>query len=581
MIFAPFIVLLMIFIAVAVSTYVIVKKDVLALQSQTLSNTIQAISYSLADTRIDTRSTAMMVNEDYQELYEYIANEDLAGISDEFSFHIKTSRQDGYAFLTVDGRLLSHTEGEYNLEQLKKYAEMASEAEEHVVSGSDVLLGNSVCEFTACQMFNNEKEFIGTVFIVGMVISDEKTIERIKTEVGSEVLMFDREKCIGTTLAKDKGDIVLDPIIRAEVFDKGERFVGKSDMLGSDGLYAALPLKSPKGEVVACVLVKSDTSITDKMLGLLYSGVPVVVLIVLVISVMLFRDVMYRIIMPIGQLDEQLQVIATGDMRQTTSVKTKCKEILSLEESVAEMQNKIRGIIRPIQEANRHISSSASMLSTSSENLSNASNRQAASLEEISSAMEEMNANIQQNTDNSIQTNKVTEEVSGLIGSMNTSSSNSYEAIKNIAEDISAINDLVSQTNILALNASVEAARAGEAGKGFAVVAKEVGRLADQTKTTADGITETSTACIQEAEVAYNYVQQVLPKIEKIVKLVKEITAASVEQNAGVGQVNEAIIDLNKVTQENAAGSEEIAASARDLKHMIDDMNKAMNVFKV
>ncbi len=581
MIFAPFIVLLMIFIAVTVSTYVIVKKDVLALQSQTLSNTIQAISYSLADTRIDTRKTAMMVNEDYQELYEYIANEDLAEISDEFSFHIKTSRQDGYAFLTVDGRLLSHTEGEYNLEQLKKYAEMASEAEDHVVSGSDVLLGNSVCEFTACQMFNNEKEFIGTVFIVGMVISDEKTIERIKTEVGSEVLMFDREKCIGTTLAKDKGGIELDPIIRADVFDKGERFVGKSDMLGSDGLYAALPLKSPKGEVVACVLVKSDTSITDKMLGLLYSGVPVVVLIVLLISVMLFRDVMYRIIMPIGQLDEQLQVIATGDMRKTTSVKTKCKEILSLEESVAEMQNKIRGIIRPIQEANRHISSSASMLSTSSENLSNASNRQAASLEEISSAMEEMNANIQQNTENSIQTNKVTEEVSGLIGSMNTSSSNSYEAIKNIAEHISAINDLVSQTNILALNASVEAARAGEAGKGFAVVAKEVGRLADQTKTTADGITETSTACIQEAEVAYNYVQQVLPKIEKIVKLVKEITAASVEQNAGVGQVNEAIIDLNKVTQENAAGSEEIAASARDLKHMIDDMNKAMNVFKV
>ena len=195
--------------------------------------------------------------------------------------------------------------------------------------------------------------------------------------------------------------------------------------------------------------------------------------------------------------------------------------------------------------------------------------------------MEEMTANIQQNTDNSLQTNKIAKDVDKLVGEMSETSNKSFNAIKQIADNIESINELVSQTNILSLNASVEAARAGDQGKGFAVVAKEVGRLAEQTHDTADGINTTASASIHEAELAYNNVMQIVPKIEEIVSLINEITTASVEQSSGVGQVNAAIADLNRVTQENAAASEQIAASTSEMQRQLDGIRDLVSVFKV
>ncbi len=552
------------------------------MQRQTLQNSMHSILYTIDDVGLDAVSTAMRFNDDYKELYTAIAEEDVDQIDEEMRFCCNIARQKGYIFVSVDGRVLASSFEDVVEENVLRAVSETSESENHTLRGFAYLSEGKLCEFGAAQVFNNEKEFVGTVFMIGMIADDKKCLDGIKEGIALDILVLDRNHCTASTIeGLNCNSIAIDKNIVSTIFDKDEQFLDRSNMLGDNGLYVVLPLRAPSGAVLAAMALKCDTTIVDDMLHKLYTYMPIVVVIILVIFIFLVRDVLIRLARPINILDEQTSIIATGDLRRGVTVKSNCREIMSLANSVAEMQHKIRSLIAPIQYTNEQIITSSTTLSRSSENLSNASNRQAAALEEISSAMEQMNANIQQSTENSVQTNKITEEISGLVGNLSTSSSNSYEAIKNIADDINAIGDLVSQTNILALNASVEAARAGEAGRGFAVVAKEVGRLADQTRNTAEGITETAEGSIAEAEVAYGYVQQILPKIERIVVLVKEITAASVEQSSGVGQVNTAILDLNRVTQENAAGSEEIAANARDLQSMIDELNTAVNVFKL
>ena len=192
-----------------------------------------------------------------------------------------------------------------------------------------------------------------------------------------------------------------------------------------------------------------------------------------------------------------------------------------------------------------------------------------------------MSANIQNNTSNSMETNGMAAEIGQAIGNVDDASAKNLEAARNIAKDIEAINELVMQTNILSLNASVEAARAGDQGKGFGVVAREVGRLAEQTRETADNINNTASQSIEHAEVSSELLNNILPKIKRTIELVREITTASIEQNSGAEQINSAINDLNKVTQENAANAEEIAANSQELASTAEKMNNLISFFKI
>lgn len=239
---------------------------------------------------------------------------------------------------------------------------------------------------------------------------------------------------------------------------------------------------------------------------------------------------------------------------------------------ITAINKRLGEVIESISSGAGNIAAASQQLSVGAEIVSQGATEQASSVEEISTSMEEMSSNIQQNTDNAQQTEKISHKASEEIIKVNESSERSLKAISEISEKIFIINEIAFQTNILALNAAVEAARAGDYGRGFAVVASEVRKLAEKSKTAADEIMNLSKSCVEVTSKSTVMMKELVPEIQKTSRLIQEISAASIEQNSGGQQINTAIIQLNQVTQQNAAAAEEMATSSEELATQADHL---------
>lgn len=274
------------------------------------------------------------------------------------------------------------------------------------------------------------------------------------------------------------------------------------------------------------------------------------------------------------------QKVADGDLTATFEI-DQSDEVGDLAKALNQMVLKLRDIVESVNLSAENISAASYEMSSSSQQMSQGANQQASSAEEVSSSMQEMASNIEQNTHNAQQTEKIVLKTAEGIKEGRNSSETSMNAMKKIAEKISIVNDIAFQTNILALNAAVEAARAGEHGKGFAVVAAEVRKLAERSKVAADEIDQLSRDGVQVSEKAGRQLQEIVPEIEKTVKLIQEISAASLEQNSGADQVNSAVQQLNQITQQNAASSEELATSSEELASQAEQLKENIAYFKI
>jgi methyl-accepting chemotaxis protein len=255
----------------------------------------------------------------------------------------------------------------------------------------------------------------------------------------------------------------------------------------------------------------------------------------------------------------------------------------------------LKQLIGDVSNAAEMINSAAKEIAAGNNDLAHRTEEQAASLEETSASMQDLTETVQQNNTHAEDANRMANEaaniatrgvdvVNSVVKTMNEINDSSHR----IVDIISVIDDIAFQTNILALNAAVEAARAGESGQGFAVVAIEVRNLAQRAADAAgeikrlisDSVERVSGGSKQVAD-AGETMSEIVSSIHGVSAIINEMTIASEDQSAGISHINQAIRQMDDVTQQNAALVEQAAAAAESLEDQTRDLAMALQNFKV
>jgi methyl-accepting chemotaxis protein len=268
---------------------------------------------------------------------------------------------------------------------------------------------------------------------------------------------------------------------------------------------------------------------------------------------------------------------------------------LRMKENINVLVENLDQALQQVAQGTRQVSSASLQISSGSQSLAQGANEQASSLEEVSSSLEQMASMTKQNANNSINAknlatsaNSNAEQGKQAMTRMTISINKIKESSDQTARIVKTIDEIAMQTNLLALNAAVEAARAGEAGRGFAVVAEEVRNLAQRSaeaaKNTANMIEESVRNAVDgvtiASEVARSF-DEITDSNAKVNNLITEIAAASQEQSQGIEQINIAVTQMDKVTQQNAANSEESASAAEELSSQSEELQQMVNMFKL
>ena len=327
--------------------------------------------------------------------------------------------------------------------------------------------------------------------------------------------------------------------------------------------------------------------------GWLY-GLTALALALLVTLLLVFWYVYQQIASSLRTAVRSADSMARGDLSAPIATQG-LREVVTLLQSLQAMQSSLVKVVSNVRSGSESVSTASAEIAQGNHDLSARTEQQASALEETAASMEQLSSTVRQNADSARQANQLAMSAStvamqggDVVGEVVQTMKGINVASSKISDIISVIDGIAFQTNILALNAAVEAARAGEQGRGFAVVASEVRSLAGRSADAAKEIKQLIQNSVEQVaqgtllvDRAGATMTEVVAAIRRVTDLMGEISAASTEQAQGVGQVGEAVQQMDQVTQQNAALVEEMAAAASSLRTQAVDLVQVVAVFQL
>jgi len=297
---------------------------------------------------------------------------------------------------------------------------------------------------------------------------------------------------------------------------------------------------------------------------------------------------------PLAEAVYIAETVAAGDLSQEFETE-RGGEFGRLLGGMGEMEDMLTDLVTRIKTATDSISEASCQIAAGNTDLSQRTEEQAAALEETASSMSELTSMVRQNTERARAANGLAESASGIaarggevVGSVVVTMSAISASSRKITDIIEVIEGIAFQTNILALNAAVEAARAGEQGRGFAVVAGEVRTLAQRSAAAAKEIKLLIDDSVQHVDSgsalvgqAGETMQEIVQAVGRVTSLLGEIAEASEQQSAGIAQVDEAVAQMDTVTQQNAGLVEQAAAASNALAGQAIELQRVVGEFKL
>ena len=342
----------------------------------------------------------------------------------------------------------------------------------------------------------------------------------------------------------------------------------------------------------ADMITEAEAAFTQQRNWLLAGSLLAVIAAVLA-GLLIARNLLRALGAEPAELHDIAQRVAEGDLSPVQRARS--APVDSVLASLAAMQTSLARIVSQVRQSSDNIATGSSQIAMGNADLSQRTEEQASNLQQTAASMEELSGTVKISAATAGQANQLASGAAAAavqggaaVGTVVKTMQEIADASRKMADIIGVIDGIAFQTNILALNAAVEAARAGEQGRGFAVVASEVRSLAGRSAQAAKEIKQLIEASVskvdtgtRQANDAGTSMTDIVNQVHRVSQLIGELSSASAEQAIGIGQVGEAVAQLDQVTQQNAALVEESAAAADSLQHQAHALAEVVRVFKL